>query len=220
MTVNYLVPVVDHFYWQPAVKSRTLSSPPTGSVKSDRYIVGPSPSGAWSGKQDYITQYTGSLWQFFQPTSGWQVWVSAENAYYYYTTAWSRISPFTTKVRAYQTVAQAPASGVWTKINLQAVSFDVLGEFSTGSSRFTAAVAGYYKVQAQLSFTSNRQVTVGIYINGVIFTSMRGNAVFAALTSDLIYLNVGDYVEFYCNSNGGATVNSSTSTYLSINRVL
>jgi len=43
-----------------------LNTPPTSPVVRDVYIIGPNPTGAWSGKAGYAVYYNGSEWVFLQ----------------------------------------------------------------------------------------------------------------------------------------------------------
>ena len=90
MSTQYRVPVLENFEWQQNVISQGLNTPPSSPVKGDRYIVGASPTGAWSGKAKNIAWYDGAAWKFDAPTAGWQSYVTADSAYYFYTgTAWT-----------------------------------------------------------------------------------------------------------------------------------
>lgn len=67
---QYRVPVLEQFSWQPPVAS-VLSTPPGSPAKGDRYLVGASPTGAWSGKTNNIAWYDGAAWMFDAPSAGW-----------------------------------------------------------------------------------------------------------------------------------------------------
>lgn len=83
--VDYRVPEMSTFSWQLPVKDKDLTAPPGGEVKGDRYIVGPSATGLWSGHDDDIATYDGvSAWIFDTPVEGWQVWIEDENKFYKY----------------------------------------------------------------------------------------------------------------------------------------
>jgi hypothetical protein len=53
-----------------SVKSKSISVPPTSPTVGDKYIVGPSPTGVWSGKTDFIAFYDSNGWIFFVPENG------------------------------------------------------------------------------------------------------------------------------------------------------
>ena len=86
--VRYLEAVV-----QGNVIDKDLTAPPGGESDGDRYIVGGSATGDWSGQDDKIAYYKSSSWIFLTPVEGWKVWVQDENKTYYYTgAAWAELS--------------------------------------------------------------------------------------------------------------------------------
>jgi len=84
---THRVPVLDEFSWQPPVLDKDLTAPPGGEAKGDRYIVGGSATGAWSGLDNHIVTYDGAAWLDATPAEGWYVYVDDENALYRYTGA-------------------------------------------------------------------------------------------------------------------------------------
>ena len=77
----------DTFSWQGAVIDKDLTAPPGSPSEGDRYIVGPSATGAWSGHDDDIAEYVDSAWEFYAPAEGWRVDVKDENKQYRYSGA-------------------------------------------------------------------------------------------------------------------------------------
>jgi hypothetical protein len=61
------------------VFNRTTSAPPSAPNEGDRYIVGPSPTGIWAGKQNKIASFIGSAWKFFSASEGWQCYDQGAN---------------------------------------------------------------------------------------------------------------------------------------------
>lgn len=85
---NYRIPVLESFSWQPPVLE-TTNTPPGTPAKGDRYIVGGTPTGAWTGYGWYIATYNGSGWMFDQPLEGWRAWdIAADNDKRFNGTAW------------------------------------------------------------------------------------------------------------------------------------
>ncbi len=64
---------------QLAVLDRNLSTPPGSPDVDMRYIVGPAPTGAWSGKANQVTRWDGASWRFHAPQPGWLAFVLDEN---------------------------------------------------------------------------------------------------------------------------------------------
>jgi hypothetical protein len=74
------------------VKSRTLTAPPGSPANGDRYIVGPAPTGAWSGQAKAVAVWTTDdpatplgYWEFHTPAEGWLAWSQADAAAYAFT---------------------------------------------------------------------------------------------------------------------------------------
>jgi hypothetical protein len=60
---------------QPSVKSRTVAAPPGSPAEGDTYIVAPSATGAWSGKDGKFAAWLGGGWSFVAPAEGWLAYV-------------------------------------------------------------------------------------------------------------------------------------------------
>lgn len=67
---------------QLAVKDKDLNSAPGSPVAGDRYIVGNSPTGAWSGQAKAVAVWMDAAWTFYPPKVGWQAWVEDESVFY------------------------------------------------------------------------------------------------------------------------------------------
>ena len=61
---------------QPAVKSRTTATPPGSPATGDTYIVAPSATGAWAGKDGKIATFADGAWNFRTPADGWLAYVN------------------------------------------------------------------------------------------------------------------------------------------------
>lgn len=65
-------------------------TPPGSPVTNDMYVVGASPTGAWSGQPNNLAQWTGSAWQFTAPTGGTTAVSAATNGVYIFSgAAWN-----------------------------------------------------------------------------------------------------------------------------------
>jgi hypothetical protein len=56
------------------------NSPPGSPAEGDRYLVGSSPTGAWTGHAEEVAYYSGG-WQFLQPLPGWRAYVVGDAEY-------------------------------------------------------------------------------------------------------------------------------------------
>jgi len=75
--------------WQDSVLSRTTDIP-GGPTEGDRYIIPSGASGAWSGLDDTIAEYT-TTWVYKTPSAGFTLWVEDEGVYYTYNNAWVKM---------------------------------------------------------------------------------------------------------------------------------
>ena len=64
---------------QLAVLDRDLNAPPGSPDVNMRYIVGPTPTGAWAGKTNQVAAWDGAAWLFHVPEPGWLAFVLDEN---------------------------------------------------------------------------------------------------------------------------------------------
>jgi hypothetical protein len=62
-----------------AVKDRDLSAPPGSPGDGDRYLVKPTGTGAFAGKDGLIAHYRDGAWAFYQPQAGWTCYVEDED---------------------------------------------------------------------------------------------------------------------------------------------
>ena len=76
VTVNEAMTVLD-IVVQLSVIGSTLNGPPSIPAEGDRYIVGPVPTGTWSGKARQIAAWVGGAWVFYPPVRGWIAWDEA-----------------------------------------------------------------------------------------------------------------------------------------------
>lgn len=134
----------------------------------------------------------------------------------------------TAKARAYPNIQQLNLThGVITKVTLDVENYDPSNAFA--ASRFTAKVAGYYVVSATVCWVSgsvvaNKAYSVYLYKNGAVAANAHFHSAFTyALScpiSDVIYLDIDDYLELYARQNSGVNTvgiyNTTSLTYLSV----
>ena len=117
---------------------------------------------------------------------------------------------------AYQSTVQSLAQNANTKLQFQTKEFDTATAFdATTNFRFTPAVAGYYQVSGSFAVaTTQSQMYIYIYKNGVQFKSGGGNNGGEANISALIFLNGStDYIELWCYQ-GAAAQNTVANAFL------
>jgi hypothetical protein len=75
--------------WQDSVLSMVTDIP--AGVYGERYIIPAGATGAWSGRDDDIAEYT-TTWVYTTPSAGFATWVEDEGAYFVYSgSAWVRM---------------------------------------------------------------------------------------------------------------------------------
>lgn len=74
VTYNAAMVLLDQLV-QPAVKSRTVTAPPGGPAEGDTYVVAPSATGVWAGKDGKFAAWLNGAWSFTTPTEGWLAYV-------------------------------------------------------------------------------------------------------------------------------------------------
>ena len=80
------------FLAKASVIDDTLSTPPASPNTGDSYIIGPSPTGAWTGFANYVAGYYGG-WSIKPPVAGWTAWTRNGNRVLYYTgSAWTLLT--------------------------------------------------------------------------------------------------------------------------------
>lgn len=62
-----------------AVKSRSMTGPPSGPGPGERYIVPPGATGAWAGQAKAVAAWQDALWTFYLPRAGWLAYALDEN---------------------------------------------------------------------------------------------------------------------------------------------
>ena len=135
------------------------------------------------------------------------------------------------RARAYLTTStQSITQSSWTKITLNAESYDEQGEFDSATNyRFTAKKAGYYQVNAAVYYAAvdATLIYIAIYKNGAsaataAFRNPTAAGDFSSVISDVIYLAVGDYLELYTYHTSAAAKsvqNGENFTFMSIHKL-
>lgn len=125
---------------------------------------------------------------------------------------------------AYQSSAQTLSTSTWTKVTFTTEEFDTNNNFA--SSTFTPTVAGYYQINAAVTFSSATNIggadALRLYKNGSAFKflssitlnsgALYGGDLTTLGSSALIYFNGStDYVECYVYSSSTPTLTATSS---------
>lgn len=68
-TLGEWIPAMD-LYWLGAINGFQTNTPPVGPVAGDTYIIGTSPTGIWSGKNNQHAIWLGHSWFYITPKAG------------------------------------------------------------------------------------------------------------------------------------------------------
>jgi hypothetical protein len=85
---------------QPVVQANGINEPPLSPGAGECWIVGPSPTGAWSGRGGALAGWTGGGWRFVSASQGMSAWCIAD-------TMWVRYIGDT------WVVGKLPATSIW-----------------------------------------------------------------------------------------------------------
>lgn len=138
---------------QCAVLDKDLSAPP-GSTPANgaRYIVGASPTGAWSGHAGHIARWTTSdgaaRWEFYPPSAGWLAYVGDETTFYRFDSTWAKLfdlSGYVTSAALSDAIAAALAAA--------------LDDYATTAAVTTAIGAGLATQAEVLMFAVSDETT-------------------------------------------------------------
>jgi hypothetical protein len=109
-------------------------------------------------------------------------------------------------------------ANTFTKVPFNVEIFDTAGAYDSSTNyRFLPLVAGYYQINANVSFQASGGVmTVAIYKNGSAYSygnqTINSSSVAATTVNDIVYLNGStDYVDIYAYQGSGGAVNVFTS---------
>jgi hypothetical protein len=86
LTVNGALRLLDVFA-QGAVTA-VQNTPPGSPSDGDVYIVGTSPTGAWSGQANRIAAYVGTTWIFIPPRDGFYFYNDSASSFWRYNAGW------------------------------------------------------------------------------------------------------------------------------------
>lgn len=100
------------FLAQAGVLDKDLNTPPASPANGDSYIIGPSPTGAWSGAAGKLAGFY-SGWRIKTPLEGWLCWVRDDDRLLYYSgTAWGNLAtPFLETTTTYDPPSLTTGSG-------------------------------------------------------------------------------------------------------------
>lgn len=155
--------------WGLSVVNQSTNAPPGSPADGDAYIIGGSPTGAWSGKARQIAIYEVSAWVYYPPVEGDHAYDRALNAEYVYSgSAWaSQVSGYASVSISSQVDAAADISGSYA--------------YST-----TAPTTSNMTYQQEVSYTPKKagaNIEIEVNIRDLDITLTAGAGVFRSITT-------------------------------------
>lgn len=83
--------LLDAMHMQSVTLTVGGNTPPGSPASGDMHVIGTSPTGAWAGKANNVTMWTGTEWVFFAPFNGYEIYNRGDSKRYRYTTLWTEI---------------------------------------------------------------------------------------------------------------------------------
>ena len=155
VTVNQAFTLIDAVL-NTGAKSRTTATPPGSPATGDVYIVGASPTGAWSGQANAIAYYNGG-WNFIAPLEGAAFWVHDESATYTYNgSAWI----MTSRAINQPPVALTDAGSISWNLGTQAFAVVTLAGNRTLANP-ASIIPGNYSLIVKQDATGSRTLSYG-----------------------------------------------------------
>ena len=206
--------------WGVINNGATLVGPP-GARGNTTYLyngAGTPPAGTFVGEIDGDWAVRKSDGENFQRQAG--AWVDLGFT--------NRTTAATASARGYRNAALSVPTGIWTKVALDAKTFDVSSNlYDAANGRFVAPTAGVYRVSGFVTYSVSATGTytytaTAIWKNGAVWTDPQNlpavQSYFLAPVSDDMQLNAGDYVELYAylNYQAGSVVTGPSQTYMSV----
>ena len=135
------------------------------------------------------------------------------------------------RCRAYSESDQTVTHNEWVIVPLTALSYQDGGTVDPINNRYTPGKAGYYRVDAAISWgdvEDGAQVAVGVFVNGTLRCfgaahSGNGSTDISCTVSDIVYLGASDYVDlrgrYLLLGQTAGMLADEAATYLSVHRV-
>lgn len=129
-----------------------IANSPSVTDDGTRYIVGSSPSGAFSGQAGKLAVRVEGAWEFYTPRAGWSVYNLADGTAYRYTgSAWvipAIAIPAQPFLEAYDPSTWTLNNTAWRKVPLNTVGTDTAGGWDAGNNTdYVIPQAGLYQLQ-------------------------------------------------------------------------
>ena len=129
------------------------------------------------------------------------------------------------RARAKRTTGQTISNATSTKIQFNTEDYDPGSNYDNATNyRFTASLAGYYLMSANVTFTGNntglRQIAIAVNGTNVAEIDTGPGQAFVIQgggnLSNIHYLALNDYIEVFVYQNSGGNLDTAQPTFLSV----
>ncbi len=108
---------------QLSVLDRDLTAPPGSPADGARYIVGASPTGAWSGHAGDVAAFQDGAWAFYEPVEGFIAWIADEDtAVVWSGSAWTALTTGSGGAGSFSTVGINATADATNKLTVAAAA--------------------------------------------------------------------------------------------------
>jgi hypothetical protein len=161
LNINNIVERLDAFS-QLSVKDKDLNTPPGSPGEGDRYHIGGSPSGAWSGQGGDIAISFGGVWYFFTPKEGWIMYVDNENLIYAYNgSSWDDVTGGLSETKRADTWVQTSSEDKTVHYVNVAVTLTEMAAVIVNPTTGTPSVSWTMRHNTDRNATGNEVITGG-----------------------------------------------------------
>lgn len=217
---QYRVPSLPHFHWQKTVITKTLSTPPSSPLGGDRYIISSSPTDDWTGHENSIATWNGTVWLIDLPEEGWFVHINdIDTLYKFDSTIWVSF-PYSIGEGTDLAIVQTRKSTsqdfttTWASLTLDITDLNnhtnIIEHNQINKNRINIKKDGLYMFYYNINIApqSTAIYYVRLFKNGItdlpeslsIYTD--GNNISQSSLHVGLILNAGDYIELQIKGSG------------------
>lgn len=192
---------------QLSVLDRDLATPPGAPAEGARYIVGPSPTGAWAGQAGKVAAWQDGAWAPYTPREGFLAWIADEDvAVVWSGAAWVALSVGGGGMGAASVTVNNSANGATNVLAVTEEELTLSGAFVASSivipnraivfavsTRTTAAITGATSYDCGIAGETNKYGALLSVTLGGTNSGVTGPTAFYADTPIRVTANGGNF---------------------------
>lgn len=181
-----------------AVVNQTTNAPPGSPSDGVAYIIGPSPTGDWSGHAAKIAQAINNTWIISTPQEGWVAYDQSGNAEYVYSgSAWESLAGAVVYEAITASTTWNKPAGLTASSRVFIEAWGAGGGGGQGNFNPGGGGGGGYKSRWMLASELTDSVTATIGAGGTVPGGQGGNSTF------------GSYLTAYGGGGGGTAADNA-----------